>query len=103
MVVAYERDRGRGAESKDPSEVAWIKSIYDANQGIGATPDERENVARALGFQPLFASLSAEGVWEILLFVPIIYAESWLGKFEHRDKWSFWLAASKIAVEQERR
>jgi hypothetical protein len=29
--------------------------------------------------------------------------ESWLEKFEHRDKWSFWLAASKIAVEQERR
>jgi hypothetical protein len=29
--------------------------------------------------------------------------ETWLGGFEHGDEWSFWLAASKIAVEQERR
>jgi hypothetical protein len=28
--------------------------------------------------------------------------QSWLGEFGQADEWSFWLAASKIAVEQER-
>ena len=80
MVVTYERRRGRGTGLKDPSEVPWIKAIYDANNGIGATPDEREKVARALGFQVLFASMSADGIWDILRNVPIIYAGRWPGR-----------------------
>lgn len=80
MVVAYERGRGRALGLKDPSEVAWIKSIYDANQGIGATPNERERVAAALGFQTLFASMSADGIWEILRNVPTVYAGRWPGR-----------------------
>ena len=79
MVVAYERGRGNRT-LKDPSEVPWVKAIYDANQGIGSTDDERERVAWALGFEALFASLSAEGVWQIMRNVPIIYAGRWPGK-----------------------
>ena len=66
MVVAYERGRGGDAGLKDPSEVAWIKSIYDGNKGIGSTKDEREKVAKALGFETLFASVSVEGIWDML-------------------------------------
>ena len=62
MVVAYQRRRNRGGELKDPSEVKWIKDIYAANNGIGATIDEREEVVRALGFRVLNASMSAEGI-----------------------------------------
>jgi hypothetical protein len=29
--------------------------------------------------------------------------ESWLGKFEQRDKWSFCLTAVRMAAEQEKR
>jgi ABC-type bacteriocin/lantibiotic exporter with double-glycine peptidase domain len=80
MVVAYERGRGRGGALKDPSEVGWIKAIYDGNKGIGATSDEREMVAKALGFQVMFASMSADGIWDILQNVPIIYAGRWPGR-----------------------
>jgi ABC-type bacteriocin/lantibiotic exporter with double-glycine peptidase domain len=79
MVVAYERGRGGDAGLKDPSEVAWIKSIYDGNKGIGSTKDEREKVAKALGFETLFASVSVEGIWDMLRSVPLIYAGRWPG------------------------
>ena len=71
---------GRGADLVDPSENTWTKSIYDANQGIGSTPDEREKVARVLGFRTLFASVNADGIWEILRDVPIVYAGRWAGR-----------------------
>ena len=80
MVVKYQRDQGRGADLVDPSENTWTKSIYDANQGIGSTPDEREKVARVLGFRTLFASVNADGIWEILRDVPIVYAGRWAGR-----------------------
>jgi hypothetical protein len=80
MVVAYERSRRRGAGLQDPLEVSWVKAIYDANKGIGATYDERGKVAKALGFQVLFASMSAEGISDILRLVPIIYAGRWPGR-----------------------
>ena len=77
MVVQYQRKRGRATGLKDPSEVAWVKAIYDANNGIGATSDEREKVATALGFKTSFSSMSADGIWEILQRAPIIYAGHW--------------------------
>jgi hypothetical protein len=80
MVVKYQRDHGRGAGLIDPSENAWTKSIYDANLGIGSTPAERQKVADVLGFRTLFASVSAEGIWEIMTDVPIVYAGRWAGR-----------------------
>ena len=80
MVVRYQRDRGRGAGLVDPSENAWTKSLFDKNLGVGSTPDEREKVANVLGFNTLFASVTAEGIWEILSDVPIVYAGRWAGR-----------------------
>lgn len=77
MVVAYERGRGRGERLLDPSEVGWVQAIYDRNEGIGTVPDERERVAQALGFHVLYASLTADGMWELLRDVPLIYAGRW--------------------------
>lgn len=80
MVVAYERGRGRGGSLKDPSESPWLQSVYEANQGIGSTPDERQRAAETLGFETLFASMSADGIWSLLRDVPIIYAGRWPGR-----------------------
>jgi ABC-type bacteriocin/lantibiotic exporter with double-glycine peptidase domain len=80
MVVAYQRGRGQGAGLTDPSENVWTKSLYDANLGVGSTPDERQKVADVLGFQTLYASVTAEGIWEIMRDVPIVYAGRWAGR-----------------------
>jgi ABC-type bacteriocin/lantibiotic exporter with double-glycine peptidase domain len=80
MVLAYQRSRGRAGGLKDPAQVKWIKDIYDANQGIGKTADEREKVARALGFQVYYASVNADGLWGLLLDAPVIYAGRWPGQ-----------------------
>jgi ABC-type bacteriocin/lantibiotic exporter with double-glycine peptidase domain len=81
MVVSYYRRRSMRSELKDPSEVASVKAIYDANQGIGSgEADERERVARLLGFNVLYASVMNEGIWEMLHNGPIIYAGAWPGE-----------------------
>ena len=80
MVVTYERARNRASPLKDPSEVPWVKAIFDANKGIGATSDEREKVAKALGFETLYASVSEEGLWRMITAVPVVYAGHWPGK-----------------------
>lgn len=80
MVVAYERRRGRGLGLIDPSENARTKAIFDANQGIGATSTEREEIARLLGFQVLYATLTEEGLWELMQRSPVIYAGRWPGQ-----------------------
>jgi ABC-type bacteriocin/lantibiotic exporter with double-glycine peptidase domain len=98
MVVAYQRRRNRGGELKNPSEVKWIKDIYDANHGISATIDEREKVARALGFRVLNASMSAEGIWEILQDVPIIYAGHWPGRSSGHFVVLVGISGKKLAI-----
>jgi ABC-type bacteriocin/lantibiotic exporter with double-glycine peptidase domain len=80
MVVTYQRGRGQGGSLVDPSENAWTQSLYDQNVGVGRTPDEREQVANALGFQTLFASVNTDGIWQLLLNAPVIYAGHWPGR-----------------------
>jgi len=80
MVVGYQRSRGLGGGLVDPSENAWTQSLYDANQGVGATPTEREQVATILGFQVLYACLNTDGIADILTNAPIIYAGQWPGR-----------------------
>jgi ABC-type bacteriocin/lantibiotic exporter with double-glycine peptidase domain len=69
-----------GGTLKDPSEDAETQRIYTANQGIGRTPDERERIARKLGFTASYISLSAEGMWGMLHDGPVIYAGQWPGQ-----------------------
>jgi ABC-type bacteriocin/lantibiotic exporter with double-glycine peptidase domain len=80
MVVAYYRRRGLGSTLKDPSEDAETRAIYTANQGIGQTPNDRERIARKLGFTVSYSSLTAEGMWGLLLNGPVIYAGRWPGQ-----------------------
>lgn len=81
MVVAYYRKRGAGwFFLKDPSEDPETQKIYAANQGIGNTPDERERIARKLGFTAGYVSLTAEGMWQLLRSGPVIYAGRWPGQ-----------------------
>ena len=80
MVVSYYRRQGRRGGLTDPSENSNTKAIYDANQGIGAADsEERERVARSLGFDVLYASLNPEGMWSLLHDGPVIYAGAWPG------------------------
>ena len=76
MVVKYWRDRGRGHGLVDPSEDAETVALYNSNGGIV----ERERIARKLGFTVLYASLSNEGMWDLLKKGPIIYAGAWPGQ-----------------------
>lgn len=77
MVVSYERGRGHGAGLIDPSENARTQALFTANQGIGATSTEREEIARLLGFQVMYATLTEEGIWDLLRRSPVIYAGRW--------------------------
>lgn len=76
MVVKYWRDRGLGQGLVDPSEDAETVALYNTNTGI----HERERIARKLGFTVLYASLSDEGMWDLLHKGPVIYAGAWPGQ-----------------------
>lgn len=80
MVVAYERGRGRGAGLVDPSENTRTQALFTANHGVGATSTEREEVARLLGFEVLYSSLTEEGMWDLVRRSPVIYAGRWPGE-----------------------
>ena len=83
MVVNYERSRSRGAALKDPGEVPWVQAIYAANRGVGTDdPEERGRVATALGFRALYATLTGDGLADLLVGQPIIYDGQWAG---HRN------------------
>jgi hypothetical protein len=76
MVVKYYRDRGMGHGLIDPSEDAETQKMYTDNSGIV----DRERIARKLGFTVVYASLSDEGMWDLLHGGPVIYAGAWPGK-----------------------
>lgn len=76
MVVKYWRDRGLGAGLVDPSEDTETQALYTSNKGIS----ERERIARKLGFTVLYASLTNEGMWDLLKKGPVIYAGAWPGQ-----------------------
>ena len=80
MVVGYERSRDSSCRLLHPSENGFAQSLYDANQGIGKDATEREVVARALGFDCIYASMSTEGMLDLLGYAPVIYAGHWPGK-----------------------
>ncbi len=80
MVVSYFRRMGQRSYLIDPSENARAKAIYDANNGIGATATEREEIASALGFSAYYASVTNEGMWNLLNEAPVIYAGAWAGQ-----------------------
>jgi hypothetical protein len=76
MVVKYWRDKGLGDGLIDPSEDPETVILFGANKGIG----DRERIARKLGFTVLYASLSNEGMWDLLKKGPVIYAGAWPGQ-----------------------
>ncbi|MDA1179554.1 MAG: cysteine peptidase family C39 domain-containing protein [Planctomycetota bacterium] len=76
MVVKYWRDRGMGTGLVDPSEDPETQALYTANTGI----QDREKIAKQLGFTVLYASLSNEGMWDLLRRGPVIYAGAWPGR-----------------------
>jgi ABC-type bacteriocin/lantibiotic exporter with double-glycine peptidase domain len=81
MVVTYYRRQGTRGGLTGPSENATTRAIYDANKGIGsADAEERERIARLLGFDCLYASLNPEGMWNLLYDGPVIYAGAWPGQ-----------------------
>ncbi len=65
-----------GAGLIDPSEDTETEELYRSNTGI----TERERIARKLGFTVLYASLSDEGMWDMLKKGPLIYAGAWPGQ-----------------------
>jgi ABC-type bacteriocin/lantibiotic exporter with double-glycine peptidase domain len=80
MVVAYYRKHHKGNDLVDPSENPETQSIYTANQGIGAGgANERERIARQLGFTAGYLSFTNEGMWDQLRYGPVIYAGRWPG------------------------
>jgi hypothetical protein len=76
MVVQYWRGRGLKSWLVDPSEDAETQALYLSNTGIS----ERERLARKLGFTVQYASMSNEGMWDLLKWGPVIYAGAWPGQ-----------------------
>lgn len=80
MVVRYYRSQQRGGNLIDPSEDSETRTLFDTNAGIGDTAtkrDERERIARKLGFTVEYISLAGEGMWSLLQNGPVIYAGRW--------------------------
>lgn len=75
MLVAYYRRRGTGFGLIDPSEDPETAEMFKRDGGIGGL--DRERIARKLGFQAKYLSLTPEGVWRMLCDGPIIYAGLW--------------------------
>lgn len=85
IVVRYCRGRGSGGGLRDPSEVAETQQMYLSDQGIGAGPEvggvpERERIANLLGFSVVYASLTEEGLWDLIRANPVIYSGQWIGE-----------------------
>jgi len=103
MVVRYYRNIGKGAGLVDPSEDAETRRIYKANQGIGGGPivagkQERERIARQLGFTVGFVSMSSEGMWEMLNNGPVIYAGKWPGQLSGHWVVIVGISANTLAI-----
>jgi hypothetical protein len=80
MIVAYMRSINRGGDLKDPSEVAWVQAIFNANRGLGTDdPEERGRVAAALNFATVYATLTSDGLADLLQAAPIMYDGRWVG------------------------
>lgn len=84
MVVRYCRGRGIGG-LLDPSEVEETRRMYESNRGIGTGPEvggvpERERIANLLGFAVCYASLTEEGLWDLIRANPVIYSGGWGGE-----------------------
>src|SRR6516225_4353421 len=75
------RDRGQGYGLVDPSEDPETVALFAADKGI----QDRERIARKLGFAVFYASLTNEGMWDLLKKGPVIYAGAWPGQL---IKWS---------------
>lgn len=81
MVVAYfRRPHVNGPRLIDPPEDSEASQIFKSNQGIGNTPDERERIAKRLGFSVGYISMSSDGLWGLLRKGPVIYAGQWPGQ-----------------------
>ena len=68
--------QGLGGGLIDPSEDAETVALYNADTGI----TDRERIARKLGFTVLHASLTNEGMWDLLKKGPVIYVGAWPGQ-----------------------
>ena len=80
MVVTYFRRKSQRPYLIDPADNTWAKTLYESNNGLGATGTEREEMAAALGFSVFFASVTPEGMWDLLNTAPVIYAGHWAGQ-----------------------
>jgi ABC-type bacteriocin/lantibiotic exporter with double-glycine peptidase domain len=103
MVVRYYRQRGQGFGLTDPSEDPETQRIYLANQGIGGGPklggmEERERIARKLGFTVGFVSLNEEGMWQLLNKGPVIYAGRWPGQLSGHWVVIIGISADTLAI-----
>jgi ABC-type bacteriocin/lantibiotic exporter with double-glycine peptidase domain len=95
MVVGHYRQLNRpGIRLIDPSEDPETSRIYGRNEGIGATPGERERIARKLGFTVGYISLTADGMWALLRNGPVIYAGRWPGQLS-----GHWVVITGISQE----
>ena len=75
MIVGYQRGVGQPGLLHDPSEVDWVKSLYDKNSGIGAPGQPSfQSIADALGFKTVYQTMTADGFHDLLATGPIMYA-----------------------------
>lgn len=103
MVVSYHRKFGKRFGLTDPSEDPETRQMYEANQGIGGGPtmggrEERERIARKLGFTVGFVSLTDEGMWGLLKRTPVIYAGRWPGQLSGHWVVIVGLSGTTIAI-----
>src|ERR1700759_4664971 len=74
MVVKYFRLKAERPYLVDPSENARCRTLYEANNGLGSNSNtEREEVAKELNFNVFFASVTPDGMWDLLNTGPVIY------------------------------
>jgi ABC-type bacteriocin/lantibiotic exporter with double-glycine peptidase domain len=81
IVINYFRNGGQPAPATrliDPSEDPETKGMYQRDEGIAWTANER--VAHKLGFSTLAACLNSRGMTDLLVsYGPIIYSGRWPG------------------------
>ncbi len=81
MVVSYYRDQSLGRLLRDPSEDRETQGLYTSNQGVSDPVaiygTERERIAKKLGFSVLYASMTQQGMEDLLSHSPVIYDGYW--------------------------
>jgi hypothetical protein len=101
MVTRWARAVGKSPGLKDPADDPVLKGLYMLDWGLPFADSERS--AKRLGYNSYSQSPNLNGLHELLLYSPVLYAGEWTSQAGDTNTAGHWvvitgLAESRISV-----